>query len=293
MLNQETRRISKDENGWHINNSSLDIIQQCGRKAHYIFSKPETETKGIALAFGSCIHAGLRVFYEATDRNDDLLPRMVDAFKSLATPEMLALDPKEKRSILCGEKILKQFYETYKADEWELYSDDQGPFVERMVEAKIGEKLFFFGTIDVVLKNKISGDLCVVDHKTSTSLGKEFSQKGDLSHQLIGYIFACQQMGMKVTRAMFQGLQVAKTMNNVLRVFTNVSEEQIVEWKEWVYHQVTVWEMMNKTGNFPQNGSHPCISFGGCQYLPVCAAPKQFREQLLADINKKTEEAEE
>lgn len=295
MLKQEShRKIEKKDGVWYVNNSILDLIQICGRKALYVLSKPESEQKALALSFGSAIHAGLQHYYSKdTPGSNADLEIMLTAFEAACDDLVKAVPDGEKRSIKNGKQILTHFFETYANEKWKVYTDDHGPFVERKFEVKIADNLFFFGTIDILLQNTETGELCVCDHKTTTSLGTQFATKGDVNHQLTGYVFACQQLGIPVKKAMFQGLQVAKTKCAVMRIFYERSEEQIAEWKNWVYHQVTVWEMMRKTNNYPMNGSGACNQLSGCQYLGVCAAPAQFREQLLNDMNNKTEEAED
>jgi len=295
LAKEQARRIEKKDGSWYVNNSGLDLIQTCFRKASYIFGKPESESKSLAMEFGSAIHVALKRFYQTSSRDDSLLQQMIKDFTDSADQIVKDVAEGERRSIKNGCDILTVFFNTYKNDPWEVYVDEHGPFVERKFEVKIGENLFFFGTIDTLLKNRETGELCVFDHKTASSLGNQFATKGDVNHQLTGYIFACQQMGIPVTRGAFQGLKVVKTLKSmeVMRTFIARSPENISEWMEWVYHTVIAWEMANKTKNFPMNGSQACNLYSGCQYLSVCAAPKQFREQLLNDMNDKNTGDEE
>ena len=284
MLCREILRTRKVDGVLYINNSGADLINTCGRKASYVFAKPEQDITSLAANFGRSIHVGLQCFYQADRRDDNLLEEMIAAFKAAATPDILAIDNKEKRSIGNGEKILKQFFDTYREDVYEIYKDDVGPFVERQFEVDLFPGVRFFGTIDAILRNKETGELVVCDHKTTSTLGAGFPNKADVSHQLTGYVFACQAMGIQVTRVMFQGLQVAKTMCQVLRVPAVITDDKIQEWKEWMQHTVTVWEMMSATKNYPMNGSQACTIYSGCHYLPVCSAPIRMRESIMAEI---------
>jgi hypothetical protein len=296
LIKESPRRISKDENGWKVNNSGLDLIQKCPRKAFYVLTRPESETKSIALDYGSAIHSSLGLFYETIDRPDSLLVQMIDVFNAHASDLMKNVQDGEVHSLTHGASILKVFFDAYKGDPWKVYVDEKGPFVERQFEVQLGENLHFYGTIDLMLQHSETGELCVTDHKTTRSLGQQFAQKGDVNHQLTGYVFACQKMGINVNKAMFQGIKTGvKTLKSmeVMRTFVPRSEENFTEWKKWVYHVTTMWELMIKTNNFPMNGSSECNQYSGCQYLSVCAAPFQFREEILNGINKKTQEIEE
>lgn len=282
-MNEQRKRLRKSDSGWHVNNSGLDLIQTCARKGYYASLKPEFQNASLARDFGTCLHRGLECFY-ATHLSPNYKPDDVFTIFEAKHRELILTESSHENreySIENGKKILKNFTEVYSNDDWELYLDAQGPIIEREFEFKLADNLFFFGTIDLVLQNRTSKEICAFDHKSTKTLSG-FENRADTSHQLSGYIWALQQMGIQCKMGAFQGIQVAKTVNKILRVFTYRNEEQIEEWKDWVGTVITYYHQQLKHLDMPvMNGSSACYAYGGCQYLSACAAPKSKRLEVL------------
>ncbi|NCX93435.1 MAG: hypothetical protein EBX40_02020, partial [Gammaproteobacteria bacterium] len=159
MTGQLKRQPSNVNGVWQINNSSLDLIQTCYRKAHYTFTNPGIETGSEATAFGSAIHKALEAYYMAprASRTADL---MKGAFDRAVEASSIKLPQEgEARSIKSGHIILDAYHQTYGDDSFEIYSDSEGPFVERSFNVQVMSNIHFFGQVDLVLKNTVNGQL--------------------------------------------------------------------------------------------------------------------------------------
>lgn len=193
----------------------------------------------------------------------------------------------DKRSLAQGIKILKAYFKQYAEDGLEvLRSEDGIPYVEQPVEGLLYEdskmKIIFHGQIDLILRNKITGEIHYSDHKTTTALGKEFYNRISPNHQYTGYVWAGNQiLGVKSNSFMVNGIQVAKTKNEFARQFTTINEADIEEMK---MAYVEASERLIKAielNQFSQTTVSACSSYGGCPYHDICSSPKALRQTII------------
>jgi RecB family exonuclease len=295
-MTRASKRHPSNQNGvWQINNSSLDLIQSCFRKAHYTFSNPTIETGSLSTAFGSAIHKALEAYYltPRVSRGAEMLKAAFDEAAKASHIDIPLED--DKRSIRSGHIILDAYHATYGDDTFEVYSDQQGPLVERSFEVDLAEGIRFYGQVDLVLKNTENGQLYIFDHKTTTSLSG-FAERVSPNHQITGYIWALQSLGINVQNAILQGIKVTKFVRSqpeFMRVDTFRTDEQLAEWKEWAIFTAKAWNHASQAGIYPMNGSSACTAYGGCRFKDVCSAPTNMRGDILSLLATKTMEIEE
>jgi hypothetical protein len=295
-MTKALKRHPVKENGvWQINNSSLDLIQSCFRKAQYTFANPDIETGSKATAFGSAIHKAMEAYY-MTPRPERSADLMKAAFDKAAEESTIKLPQEgETRSVKSGHIILDAYHQTYGDDSFEIYADKDGPFVERSFSAVISPTVTFYGQIDLVLRNTVNGQLYLFDHKTTSSL-TGFADRATPNHQITGYIWALRQNGIDIRNAILQGMKVTKFARSVpefMRVEAYRTDEEIAEWTEWVQFTTGTWAAANESKVFPMNGSKACTLYGGCKFKDVCSAPSNMRSDLLAMLASTGMEIEE
>lgn len=295
MTGQIKRHPSKANGVWQINNSSLDLIQTCFRKAQFTFQNPDIETGSVATAFGSAIHKAMEAYYLAprASRNADIMKEAFDGYIKTSSIEV-PLEG-EARSVKSGHIILDAYHATYGDDSFEVYCDESGPFVERSLTAQISPAITFYGQVDLVLRNTINGQLYLFDHKTTASLSG-FAGRATPNHQLTGYIYLLRSAGLDISNAILQGIKVtkfARSSPEFMRVEAYRSSDEIADWQEWVNFTTSAWELANATDQYPMNGSKACTTYGGCRFKDVCSAPKNMRTDLLSLLATKTMEIEE
>lgn len=266
-----------------INSSSLEIIQTCKRKAlYYLAGKYRSEKPSEALTFGSAIHKGLESWY-LNGRNDDA---GITAFVECAKP-LAALHEKDKRHPNNGIKILKNYFQVYKDDPYEILMDEQGkPYIERDFEFELlktdNVTINLFGTIDCIFKHKDTGEIVIADHKTTSSLGQEFYNRLSPNNQYTTYIMAAQTVfGLNTDRFLVNGIQVAKTKWDLSRQFTTRSEQDITECRGAYYAAVREFLACTQSGFWPMSAPSPCSNWGGCMYREVCDLPANLRQDML------------
>lgn len=270
----------------YINASSVDVIQSCLRKSHYLIERnlKRSGDESEAQLFGSAIHAGLAVFY-GCDPGSRVLSDVLDAF--MAYESRLQGAAGTKRSVENGRKILEEYFKIYAADPWVSYVDASGPFVERSFEVPFGRvgntRVVAFGAIDAILKNTETGELVVCDHKTTSTLGSQFYQQVKPRTQFGLYSWAARAMGIPTKSVMMNGIQVAKTKTEFARVFADYGPEEDNELRLTIYDAATKYMSAVGSQIFPMSTSQ-CSSWGGCQYHEICSAKAAQREYVIQSI---------
>jgi PD-(D/E)XK nuclease superfamily len=266
-----------DDGHAFINSSSAEIINTCLRKAQYALKRNlRREGESDALTFGTAIHAALAAFYNG-QRDLEYIHKI---FEHEAKP--LAHLDNDKRSIANGKKILERYVATYENDPWTVYYDDKGPFIERSFELPLTSKVTVHGTIDCILKNTETGELVVCDHKTTSTVSDLINRvKPNLQFSI--YAWAANQLGIPVTRVMVNGIQVAKTKSDFVRIFTDRTEEDFQEMRMSLADAVNRYNFATTMNTFPQN-SGSCANWGGCPYLEICQTGMEHREAMIAQI---------
>ena len=289
--------IDEDTKTIHINNSSLEILNTCMRKAEYMFERerPNYETPSPALQFGTAIHAALEIFYKVPPGHrtkDSMLTAFMLNAKGL--PEC-----GDKRSVQTAKMIIDTYFTRYKDDEWVIMEKDGSPLVEVGFETLLpidvdGYKVNLFGTIDAVFKNVITGAVALVDHKTASSLGNDFLNMAKPNNQFTAYWLGAKAvLGISPTTFMINGIQVAKTKCDLMRNFTHRDDEDMKEFTAGLIVKVAEYmAFKNRAKHFPMASGAACRQWGGCTFLKVCSAPKEAREVLLTQMLDVTESSD-
>ena len=317
MIQEKPKRmlkLSKMDDGRtrvEINFSSLSLINECLRKAQYaLINGYKSNIEAEATLFGKGIHKALEHWYclpanlrQLTDVENDMANALIASpLNEPSQPYETALDSinefvktcqplkwlgdTDKRSINNGIKILKSYFKHYADDGLEVLRDSSGkPFIEKDVEFVMHEDaekvIVFFGTIDMIVKSSISGQVLICDHKTTASLGSQFYNRIKPSHQYTGYVWAAKEcLGIDTNYFMVNGIQVAKTKAEFARQQTERTEEDFTELKMAIIEIVDRLLRANNSGNFPMN-TNSCSNYGSCQYHEVCSAPLKLRNAIL------------
>jgi len=300
-----------------INSSSLSIILSCPRKAYYTLHRNlRSRSESAALIFGSAIHKALEVFYahprtarsipprfkeisdllafnpDAAEDQTHFLYDAIRAFVAAAQP-LAALPDGDKRSIPNGIWILQEYFKSYINDPYVVYCDENGPVTERTFELVLHEepglRIILFGTVDVVLRHEINGNVLPADHKTTSRLGADFFNRLKPNHQYTGYLLGAQRvLGLQTNEFMVNGIEVKEKPKtprgkgvSFSRQPTVRNETDIKEFIDAVIWATKSYLQWADTNNWPIGNVDSCTMWGGCNYLEVCSAPPKLRENLL------------
>jgi len=314
--------VSKDSLGRivvEINSSSLDLLQTCLRKADYILNqKLIYGVENDALCFGTSIHKALEHWYSLPmdqrllAKGDEEQASLYAFGHALEAPEEGALESirqfckakwdvlshvneNDKRSLHNGIKILKAYFKRYADDGLEVARDAQGPMIERAVEFEMFADdnlvIRYFGLIDVVLRNSVTGAYLITDHKTTSQLGAEFYSRCKPNPQYTGYVWGAREcLGIDTNMFMVNGIQVAKTKHEFARQITTRNEEDFMELLQSTHEVTTRWLRALDAKSFPMSSPNPCSMYGGCNYLKVCEVPDSLKQNVINSIWSKDEQ---
>lgn len=274
-----------------INSSSVSLINTCKRKAFYALERGlRSELDSEAALFGKAIHAGLEGWY-LNNHDDD---KAIEDFKTESKP-LLSLDENDKRHPKIGVAILKNYFKTYREDNLQIHKDTEGYFIERDFEFLLSDtdfaEIWYFGRIDQAMFDPGLGKVLIVDHKTTSSLGKEFFNRIKPNHQFTGYVLGAKTcFDLDVDTFMVNGIQVAKTekAQRLTRHRVTYTKEDFDEFREAIEETVRAYLHCRETNRWAMTAPDPCAQWGGCQYRLACESPIQLRDQILNNqYNKK------
>ncbi len=293
-----------------INFSSLDILQTCMRKSNFALNNGLTiASEHPALVFGVGVHKALEVWYCADRTNrkigsvqcDDAHAQMLAGnnpaahgacarcaamFAFIETAKVLT-EHDGARSPESGVNILNNYFDVYLDDPYEVLHDSQGPVCERTAEAILYDsadlRIIFFGTIDSVLRNRETSEIIGCDHKTTSSLGKDFFNRIKPNFQYVGYWFLMREsLGLKPSQFMVNGIQVAKTKQELSRQFTTITDEEIEELRTAVVWNVRKYLECLESGVWPMTTPTACANWGGCQFKKICEMPQKLHSAIIS-----------
>jgi hypothetical protein len=300
-----------------INSSSLSLLQTCPRKSFYTLHEGWRARAGSPpLIYGTAIHKAMEVFYSQPYRGEQTFPENFDevapllgmghtppephflydaiiAFVKAAEPLRYTLPDDNARSIQSGIWVLGYYFKIYLNDIYEIMRDEYGPVVERQFNLPFYEdrrlRISLFGQIDFGLRNRVTDEKLIGDHKTSSRMGVDFFSRIKPNHQYTGYLWAAHQvLGVSEEHFLVNGIQSKvkpKTTRagppSFTRQITRRTQEDFNEFQDallWAVNSYITWE---QTGVWPLGTVDACSSWGGCGFLDVCSAPNELRNQIL------------
>lgn len=135
-----------------------------------------------------------------------------------------------------------------------------------------GEPLLYCGRFDMLGEHS-NGSLFVVDEKTASQLGNQWSRNWNLDSQFSGYIWGAQQYGLPVVGAIIRGISILKTQYGNAEAIIYRPQWQINRWYEQLLMDIE--DMIRIYKGAPARymlDKHACNSFGGCAYERLCAS---------------------
>lgn len=143
--------------------------------------------------------------------------------------------------------------------------------------------LLWLGRMDLVVD--WSG-IRTIDHKTTAVMGLNWAKQWAPNTQMSGYLATLEQLfdHHRVTGAVINGVQVAKTMHGMTRHPTTRRPDEMRAF----HKSITAWAQAISTDTtFPMNTTS-CTAYGECPYRDLCnrypLAPDMDRRLLLASL---------
>lgn len=198
----------------YVDNSTLSALAACDTRVllRYIHGWTGAEDS-MALEAGKAVHTALEVFFKTNDRKQALTAFRA-AYEAWADAHVPPAPPREmlwvlKYSYQNVRDIVRTWMRRHPlhAEPYKVFPD----LVEIGFTYPLADDVMFYGRYDGVVEEKASGQLYVMDHKTTGQLSSDWAETFRLSTQMTGYIWAAEQlMGKRITGAIINGIQISK-----------------------------------------------------------------------------------
>jgi hypothetical protein len=260
-----------------------------------------------SLSFGGVLHRGWAEWYR-TGSEQKALKAIVDHW-----PEVMPSD--DFRTKAYALTVMHEYVAAYPTESWKPIQTADGPLVEKaftldtglFLECKEGcpwnagdekgvcqncgetlEPILYGGIIDIGVD--FGGTFYVVDHKTTTVLGKEDSNYYFLQYkpdnQMTGYIWGLRQLtNQRVGGAIINAAGLYKSGEvRFKRQVTARNEFEINEWLQTVRAKCIAIKHCERTGIWPLETKY-CMHYGQCEYhsVHVLNDPVSREKRIEAD----------
>lgn len=197
------------DNVYEIHVSDLRTYKECRRKWNY--SSPlrmnlRPEHSPIYFTVGRAVHYALAEYYETGEAPNLIYDRYIDAVRQ-AEPVM----PEDEKHIIVGRGMCTNYFDWINSpeapdDDWQVLATEmkyKTPLFNP--EGKKSNRIFLAGRFDGVWKHKPTGDLWLMEFKTTSR--QPNAQWLTLDDQASAYCWAAQQiLGAPVKGVMFRFL---------------------------------------------------------------------------------------
>lgn len=249
MTTPSTRQSPNDN--LVVDNSILETVAMCSTKAVTLHILGLTSKKEKAAAFaGKCAHSALHHHFLGKSL-DIALTVFKNLYHDFSADQLV-------------EERLAYANLTTILEEWMKHNPpEKFPFVPVIEDAEKGlrvalvEGIDFFALVDLPVRDKDTGAISPLDHKTTGKITSWWTKKFGLGSQLTGYIWTCgQYYGEVCARAYVNAIEFGKLPDSSRKcskhgmkyiecrhlhakwemLVTSRSHEQLVEW-----HNTAVW----------------------------------------------------
>lgn len=296
----------------YLDNSFMEGLTTCPRAVQYSrINKRIKASRSAALNFGSAIHLALEHRYK-TYANIQPDPLLLEQQIEVLQKHFADNPPEEGdyRHLNWAIEIIRRYNDRYAIEQFQLLQNEKGevlvelPFALPLFTGEcLGQKIpvIYTGRIDLPIH--IDGQLFVLDHKTTSMLGSQFSLGVQMSAQQRGYAWAMQQLTQEEVRGYVinairvkeppayltdpdskrKGKLTAETwwQESLVRERVYILPGMLDEWKRntialvnELFHHLSSDYMPMKTAW--------CNKYGACQYCEVCQLGQDDRGIMLS-----------
>ena len=298
-LKQFISQLTKKET---FDNSSINTFMRCRRL--YLFNHEwnlSTNEEAQALTYGNAIHDAIYHWY-----NGDGEDMAIEAFvKKCRSPEAnidLELDvekgSKQKYSIEWGLWLLQKYFKENPLDQdpFETLKNSNGkPYLEVGFAVDAVEGVFV-GRLDRVARHKESGDIYIIDHKTTRrTLNAQYWRQYNPNNQFTSYMWGVSELIgempvgciINVIRVyQFKKLKEGETIDEKVfaRSWIKPTFDQVEDRAKEIRETIIDIKAARTRGihAYYRNAPNACGMWAGCEFQPICSSRTADTAQLIA-----------
>lgn len=274
-----------DQRLQQLSYSSLLTLHSCPRK--YQLSKmecsPEQEedhSSSVTFAFGHVVGLGIQNALEG--KTEDVI--LWESFL-MWEPDLYADNTRQAKSfwqaVLAVQKFMHLCSECSYLEDWELVYIDGKPAVELSFIVTTPTGFKYRGFVDAVLKHKHTGEILVLECKTTSTKVNAATYKN--SAQAIGYSIVLDHL--------FPSLSSYKVLYLIYKTKDMEFEQmefhksylQRALWIQEMLLDIACIEMYEEVGVFPMRGESCYDFYRECEYLNICTLATSSLTTPLTD----------
>ena len=275
--------------------SSRLVLHECPRKFQIQKLNTELEARRddddtqLTFQFGHTVGEGIQLLLSGKSLAETIWISFIK-WKQ----DILADDPKRKKSFALAIIAIQKFDALRKAGflkEYELVYYQGKPAVELGFRIHLPGGFKYRGFVDVVLRNKETGEVLVLEIKTSS--GAVFASSYKNSAQAIGYSIILDFLFPKLSSYKVLYLVYKTKELEYEPVIYNKSYLQRALWIEELLLEIDRLELYEKRGVYPMHGES-CVGkfYRECKYLGICTMSTEKLTSPISEEGLKTLEAE-
>lgn len=139
-----------------------------------------------------------------------------------------------------------------------------------VLHPQTGDPIIYAGRLDWVGVDPY-GQLWIVDEKTTTQLGEQWSKQWTLRGQFLGYKWAARELGLPpLAGVVVRGVAILKTLYRTADSVLQSPDWMVDRWHAQMLHDVKEMRRYYDEGFWPQAFGSACTAYGGCGYMPLC-----------------------
>lgn len=282
--------------------SSLNTLHSCPRKFQlYRLKATEDESKpeaavnqNITFAFGHVVGDGIQRILTGQDVDKVIFQMFCDWHADLAD-----VNPKQNKSFYVAVLAIQQFAylrSTGFLDDYELLYYNGKPATELSFRVLFPDGFTMRGSVDAVLRHKITGKIIVLECKTDSGATLN-TTKYKNSAQAVGYSVVLDVIAPEINSYEVLYL-IYMTKGTTYEPFTFPKTYlQRATWIQELLLDIETIKMYEQVGVYPMRGQS-CTDWGrDCEYLNQCGLNNKYitipwREDNTAGVDDKTYDIE-
>ena len=280
-----------------LSHSSRTLLHRCPRKyqlyrlsSNKLEGDPDKEVEqGVTFAYGTAVGVGVQSVLEGKTEQEVIL----DTFLSWDV-DLLDETPRQKKSFWLALFAVQKFMELRDngfLEDYELVYYQGKPAVELAFQVNLPEGYKYRGFVDAVLKHKTTGEVMVLECKTSSGTAQSAQYKN--SGQALGYSVVLDILFPELSSYSVLYLVYETKSYSYKELPFQKSLLQRALWLQELLVDTQVISLYDSYDTYPMQG-HSCFDFfKECEYLGLCTlSTENLTKPLTTKVLAKIEEDE-
>lgn len=275
-----------------LSHSSRTTLHKCPRKFQlYRLSSKESEStdyeQGVTFAYGHAVGIGIQSVLEGRSETQWIL----DMFLGWDT-DLLDYNSRQKKSFWEAVFAVQRFVDMQAngyLDDYELVTYQGKPAIELSFQILLPDGFSYRGFVDVVLRHKLTGEILVLELKTSSGTPNSAMYKN--SGQALGYSVVLDILFPDLSSYTVLYLVYATRSREFIQMPFEKSLLQKALWLQELLIDCKRVELYEEFGTYPMHGESCYDFFKECEYLSLCTLSTEnlVKPLTTADVSKMEE----